>query len=78
MTQHRRTTVAAPTEALATLQAEAGRRGVTLSDIVAEAIEEKAVALRLARRPRLGVGASGGRSVGAAILTAEPIAETFR
>ena len=78
MSQRRRTTVAARADALDTLQAEAGRRGVSLSAIVAEAIEEKAVALRQTRRPRLGVGASGGRSVGAAILTAEPIAEAAR
>ena len=78
VTQRRRTTVAAPAAALATLQAEAGRRGISLSAVVAEAIEEKAVALRQTRRPRLGVGASGSRSPGAALLTADPIAEAIR
>lgn len=72
----RRTTVAADAEALDTLRAEAGRRGTTLSAVVAEAIEEKAAMFRQARRPRLGVGASGGRSPGATVLTADPIAET--
>ena len=50
----RRTTVAAPVDALDTLQAEARRRGVSLSAVVTEAIEEKAVILRQSRRPRLG------------------------
>jgi len=74
----RRTTVAAAADSLATLEAEAHRRGVSLSAIVAEAIEEKAAALRRARRPRLGVGSSGERCVGAATLTAEPIADDPR
>jgi hypothetical protein len=46
--------------------------------IVAEAIEEKAAALRRAQRPRLGLGASAGRSAGAAGLTAEPVADDPR
>jgi hypothetical protein len=71
----RRTTIAADAEALDTLRAEAGRRGTSLSAVVAEAIEEKAAMLRQARQPRLGVGASGGRSPDAAVLTADPIAE---
>jgi hypothetical protein len=78
MTGMRRTTVAAPADALATLEAEAGRRGVPLTTVVAEAITEKAIALRGAHRPRLGVGASAGRSPGAASLTAEPVAEDPR
>jgi hypothetical protein len=78
MPGRRRTTVAADAEALDTLQGEAGRRGTSLSAVVAEAIEEKAATLRQARRPRLGIGASGGRSAGAAILTADPIADDPR
>ena len=57
-----------------TLQAEADRRGVSLSAVMAEAIEEKARALNKERRPRLGIARStDGRS--AAQLTSDPIAE---
>lgn len=71
----RRTTIAARVDSLDTLEAEAQRRGVSLTTVVAEAIDEKAAQLRQRRRPRLGLGDSGGRSLGAAILTAEPVAE---
>jgi hypothetical protein len=65
--------VAADEEALATLEAEARRREVSLSAVLAEAVEEKAAAIRGARRPRNGVGAStDGRST--AELTSEPVA----
>ena len=70
----RRTTVAADREALDTLEAEARRRGVSLSSILAEAVEEKAASIRAARRPRVALGRStDGRS--AAEVAAEPIAE---
>ncbi len=70
---NRRTSVSAPTDALDTLEAEARRRGVSLTTVLAEAISEKAAALRSARRPRLGLGAStDGRS--AAEVASEPIA----
>jgi hypothetical protein len=55
---HRRTTVKADTEALSTLEGEARRRGDSLSAVLAEAVEEKAIAIRDARRPRLGLGQS--------------------
>jgi hypothetical protein len=72
-----RTTVTAPKEAIRTLQAEAERRGVSLSSLLREAVEEKAHALRTARRPRVGVARSrDGR--GAAEVTAEPAAEEPR
>jgi hypothetical protein len=70
---NRRTTVSADAQALATLEAEAHRRGESLSAVLAEAVEEKAIAIRRVRRPRLGLGrSSDGRS--AAETTAEPIA----
>jgi Ribbon-helix-helix protein, copG family len=70
----RRTTVTADEAALATLAAEARRRGVSLSAVLAEAVADKAAAIRAARRPRVGLGRSrDGRS--AADVTAEPIAE---
>lgn len=73
----RRTTVSADRDALRTLEAEADRRGVALATLLREAVEEKAQALRLTRRPRVGIGRStDGRS--AAELTAEPVAEEPR
>jgi hypothetical protein len=78
MEERRRTTVSAPKEALETLEAEAKRRGVPLTAVLAEAIIEKAVAVREQRRPRLGTGASSGRSPGAACLTVDPVADEPR
>jgi hypothetical protein len=70
---NRRTTVNADSDALATLEAEARRRGDSLSTVLAEAVEEKAIAIRRVRKPRLGLGrSSDGRS--ATETTAEPVA----
>jgi hypothetical protein len=69
----RRTTVAAKCSSLDTLQAEARRRGVTLTAVLAEAIDEKAQALHAARRPRLGIARSTD-GLSAAEVTANPIA----
>lgn len=70
----RRITVSAAPSALDTLEAEAERRRVPVAVLLREAVEEKARALRLTRRPRVGVARStDGRS--AAEVTAEPIAE---
>jgi ABC-type sugar transport system substrate-binding protein len=69
----RRTTVAASADSLGTLEAEARQRGVPLTAVLAEAVDEKAASIRAARRPRVGLGRSqDGRA--AADLTAEPIA----
>jgi hypothetical protein len=76
MTQLRRTTVTAPESVLRTLEAEAERRHVSLTTVLREAVEEKALELRR-RRPRFGIARStDGRA--AADVTAEPIAEPFR
>jgi hypothetical protein len=72
-TTMRRTTVAAKRSSLDTLEAEARRRGVTLTAVLAEAIDEKARALHAARRPRLGIARSTD-GLSAAEVTAEPIA----
>jgi hypothetical protein len=69
----RRTTVAARRSSLETLEAEARRRGVTLTTVISEAIDEKAQALHTSRRPRLGIARSTD-GLPAAELTAEPIA----
>lgn len=70
---NRRTTVSADTEALATLEAEARRRGASLSAVLAEAVEEKAIAIRRVRRPRVGLGRSSD-GLSAAQTASEPIA----
>ncbi len=73
MQSTRRTTVTASRAALSTLEAEARRRGVALTTLLAEAVEEKAASLRTSRRPQVGLGRStDGRR--AADVTAEPIA----
>jgi len=59
----RRTTVSAPADDLATLEAEARRRGTSLSHILRELIEREAVSIRRARRPRFGLFASGGANL---------------
>jgi hypothetical protein len=69
----KRTTVAARRDSLATLENEAARRGVSLSVVLAEAVDEKASAIRAGRRPRVGMGRStDGRS--ARELASEPVA----
>lgn len=74
---NRRTTVSADVEALATLEAEARRRGESLSAVLAEAVEEKAVTIRRAHRPRLGLGRSSDGD-GAAASATEPVARAPR
>jgi hypothetical protein len=69
----RRTTVSASHASLDTLEAEARRRGVSLSAILAEAIDEKASALHASRSPRLGIARSTD-GLCAADLTSEPVA----
>jgi hypothetical protein len=74
---NRRTTLSADTEALATLEGEARRRGASLSTVLAEAVEEKAIAIRRGHRPRLGLGrSSDGRN--AAETATEPVARSPR
>lgn len=71
----RRTTVTADEGDLATLEAEARRRGLPLAKLMREAVHDQAVELQSRRRPRLGVAASGdGRS--AAEVTADPVAHS--
>jgi hypothetical protein len=74
---NRRTTVSADAEDLATLELEARRRGSSLSSVLAEAVEEKAIAIKRTRKPRLGLGRStdGGSAAQAAT---EPIARPPR
>jgi hypothetical protein len=73
----RRTTVTASEESLRTLEAEAQRRQSSLSAVLAEAIDEKARAIREHRRPRVGMGrSSDGRS--AAEVSVDPVAHEPR
>lgn len=73
----RRTTLTADEGTLATLQSEADRRGASLASILREAADEKAVALRAARRPSVGYGRSTD-GLRAADVTAQPVAEPPR
>ena len=74
---HRRTTVSATVESLGTLEAEARRRGVSLSAVLAEAVDQKAASIRAGKRPRVAVARStDARS--AAEVTAEPVARPPR
>jgi hypothetical protein len=76
MTQ-RRTTVLVDEAALATLTFEAKRRNVPLAELLREAVDEKVVSLRTARRPHVGVARSiDGRR--AADVTVDPIANDPR
>ena len=78
MSTVRRVTITVSADSIDILQAEAKRRRVSLTSIVTEIIEEKVSALRLTPRPRLGLGASAGRSAGAAALTGQPVADRPR
>jgi hypothetical protein len=77
MMKIRRTTVSASSAALATLEAEAARRGAPVATLLREAVEEKARALRASRRPHVAVAHSTD-GLSAAEVTAEPIAEEPR
>lgn len=73
----RRTTLTADEDTLATLQAEADRRGTSLASILREAAQDKAAELRAARRPRVGYGRSTD-GLRAADTTSDPVAEVSR
>jgi len=77
MVKIRRTTVSASSAALGTLEAEAQRRGVPVSALLREAVEEKARALRASRRPHVGIGRSTD-GASAAEVTSDPVAEEPR
>lgn len=51
----RRTTVSAPDDDLALLASEAQRRGISLSEVLREAVEREAGRLRASRAPRFGI-----------------------
>lgn len=70
----RRTTVTADRGDLDTLEAEAARRGVPLTALLAEAVAEKAAGLRSGRKPRFGVARSTD-SRSAAEVSSDPVAE---
>lgn len=70
---NRRTTVSANVDDLATLENEARRRRSSLSAVLAEAVEEKAIAIKRAHRPRLGLGRSSDGASAAETAT-KPVA----
>jgi len=57
---YQRTTISAEADDLEVLRAEAARRGVPLNELLREAVAAKAAEIQASRRPRLGVGRSGG------------------
>ena len=69
--------MSADAEDLATLEAEARRRGSSVSAVLAEAVEEKAIAIKRAHRPRLGLGRSTDGASAARTAT-EPVARSPR
>lgn len=54
----RRTTLSAEADDLAVLEGEARRRGVSLAEVLREAVTEKAEQVRGRRRPRFGLFSS--------------------
>jgi hypothetical protein len=72
----RRTTLAAESDDLALLEREARRRGVSLAQVLREVVAKEAAELRQRRRPRLGIGRSGGRSPGGASLPEDEASAT--
>ena len=58
----RRTTVAAESDDLAVLEAEARRRGVPLAHVLREAVELQARRIRSASAPRFGIVRGDGRA----------------
>jgi len=68
----RRTTLSADADDLAVLEGEARRRGVSVSQVLREAVTEKANLVRGRRRPRFGLFASGdGQSI-AELMESDP------
>jgi hypothetical protein len=64
----RRTTLAAESDDLALLEAEARKQGVSLAHVLRQVVAREADRLRRDRRPRFGVARSG---VGAARMSSE-------
>jgi uncharacterized membrane protein len=62
----RRTTLAAEQDDLAVLEADAKRRGVSLAQVLREAVSHEAHQLRRRNRPRFGVSASSDGAAQAA------------
>ncbi len=60
-----RTTLTAEADDLEVLRAEARRQGLSLNDLLRTAVAEKAAEIQSRKRPRLGIGHSGGDRLGA-------------
>jgi len=59
----RRTTVAAESDDLAVLESEARRRGVSLAQVLREAVEREAGRLRRKAEPRFGIVCGDGTAI---------------
>ena len=76
MMRTRRTTITASERSLQTLEAEARRRHVSLATVLREAVEDKAIALRMRRRPRVGVNRSTD-GLAARDIASDPVSKPF-
>jgi hypothetical protein len=56
----RRTTITAEADDLEILRFEAARLGIPVGELIGELVAAKASEIQAARRPRLGLGRSGG------------------
>lgn len=74
-----RTTITATPDDLATLKAEARRRGLSLAAYMCEVVAGKASEIRATRVPRFGLGRSGqGTSTESVEDEDSPVATPFR
>lgn len=75
-----RTTITAEADDLEVLRAEARRLGVPLNDLLSAAVASKAAEIQSGRRPRLGLGRSGGANLAEKSVDHEdrPVGTAFR
>jgi hypothetical protein len=62
-TMKQRTTITAEADDLEVLRAEARRLDVSLNELLSAAVADKAAEIQQSRRPRLGLGRSGGANL---------------
>ena len=76
----RRTTLTVEADDLETLRAEARRLGVSLNHVIESLVARRAEEIQAGRRPRLGLGASGGDGLSRQSVDDEesPAATPFR
>jgi hypothetical protein len=75
-----RTTLTAEADDLEVLRAEAKRLGLSLNDLLRAAVAQKAAEIQSEKRPRLGIGRSGGAELSRQSVAEEdaPAATAYR